>query len=56
MEWKVGNISMLRKEADLEEKKIGLSVIGFGGVKKTVYVSSSCYPTSPSFALSFLCL
>jgi hypothetical protein len=33
MEWKVGNISMLRKEAKLGEKKIGLSVIGTGGVK-----------------------
>jgi len=30
----VGNISMLRKEAKLGEKKIGLSVIGLGGVKK----------------------
>ena len=30
----MGNISMLRKEAKLGEKKIGLSVIGSGGVKK----------------------
>jgi len=30
----VGNISMLRKEVKLGEKKIGLSVIGSGGVKK----------------------
>jgi hypothetical protein len=37
----------------LGEKKIGLSVIGSGGVKKTVYVSSSFYPPSPSMPSPF---
>ena len=52
----MGNISMLRKEAKLGEKKIGLSVIGTGGFKKqSVFLRHATQHPLPCPLLSLSC-